>query len=73
MASRILFVLIAIIVVVFAVSNRAMTTVSFWPFGFELLLPLSIFILSVFVLGFLLGTIVTKATNLFKRKKTLKT
>lgn len=53
--SLILLILIAA-AVTFAVSNRALVTVSLWPLPFEVPLPLGPTILAAFAIGILAGT-----------------
>jgi uncharacterized integral membrane protein len=57
--SRILFILIAVIAVVFAVSNRAPATLNLWPLPFEATLPLYMIVLGVFALGLLIGAAIS--------------
>ncbi|TDQ82142.1 putative integral membrane protein [Dongia mobilis] len=50
---------IAILVVLFAVMNRAEVTLSLWPFPWEITAPLFLFTLGAIVFGFLFGSLVT--------------
>ena len=45
-------------VIIFSVSNRAMTKVDLWPFGFIVELPVFAIVLASLLLGFVLGGIV---------------
>ena len=47
--------LVALVCVVFAVSNRAGVTLTFWPLSFELLAPLYLVVLLTLLAGFLVG------------------
>lgn len=44
-----------ILLLVFALSNRAAATLNFWPFDLTLALPLSFMLVATLVLGLLLG------------------
>jgi len=50
--------LVALICVVFAVTNRAGVTLAFWPFGIELSAPLYLVVLLALLAGFLVGLLV---------------
>lgn len=51
----VLFLLVALIVVVFMVQNRDMVDVSLWPLPFVMPAPLWLVIVGFLMLGFLLG------------------
>jgi uncharacterized integral membrane protein len=50
--------LVALICVVFAVSNRAGVTLTFWPFGIEFSAPLYLVVLLTLLSGFLFGLLI---------------
>ena len=50
-------VIVAILVVLFAVSNRMAVTVEIWPFPYQLGLPLYALILLAVLVGFIAGAI----------------
>lgn len=50
--------LIALVLIVFAVSNRQGAAVSFWPFSFMIEAPLYLVVLLALLVGFLLGELV---------------
>ena len=50
--------LVALVCVVFAVSNRAGVTLTFWPLSFELAAPLYLVVLLALLAGFLIGLLV---------------
>ncbi len=47
--------LLILILVIFFLSNRDDTVISFWPFGYLVALPLGALVLFVLFLGFVLG------------------
>ncbi|MGH7126649.1 MAG: lipopolysaccharide assembly protein LapA domain-containing protein [Stellaceae bacterium] len=49
---------VALVCVVFAVTNRAGVTLAFWPFGLELSAPLYLVMLLAVLAGFLVGLLV---------------
>ena len=49
---------IAVIVVVFALTNRQIAEVNLWPFGIELATPLYRMVLLSMLVGFLVGAVV---------------
>jgi putative membrane protein len=55
--NTIVAVIVAILVVLFAVSNRMAVTVEIWPFPYQLDLPLYALILLAVLLGFIAGAI----------------
>jgi uncharacterized integral membrane protein len=56
--SWIIMLPLAAAVIVFSVSNRAVTQVDFWPFGYGVELPVFGIVLASMLLGFMLGGIV---------------
>ena len=50
--------LVALVCVVFAVSNRAGVTLTFWPLSFDLAAPLYLVVLLALLAGFLVGLLV---------------
>lgn len=46
---------LAVLITIFAVSNRALVTLSFWPLPFEIDLPLFLPLLLALVLGLVIG------------------
>lgn len=50
--------LVALVCVVFAVTNRAGVTLIFWPFGIELSAPLYLVVLLALLAGFVVGLLV---------------
>lgn len=50
--------LVALVCVVFAVSNRAGVTLTFWPLSFEFAAPLYLVVLLALLAGFLIGLLV---------------
>ena len=56
--SLILTVPLAVIVVIFALTNRQVTEVRLWPFGIELAAPLFLLVLLCALAGFLIGAAV---------------
>ena len=69
--SRIFTLLTMLIVVIFAVSNRIPIEVSLWPLPYDVQLPLVFIILSVFFIGFFIGSITKWIGYLFHKKETL--
>ena len=61
--------LVAILVVLFAVSNRADVVVEVWPFPYRLALPLYALILLAALLGFIAGLIGAWLLGWEKRKE----
>lgn len=59
MIGRLLFIAVAIVAVMFAVSNRGPATVDLWPLPYRLDLPLYFAVLGALVVGFFLGAMVT--------------
>jgi putative membrane protein len=55
--NTIVAVIVAILVVLFAVSNRMAVTVEIWPFLYQLGLPLYALILLAVLVGFIAGAI----------------
>ena len=49
--------------IVFSVSNRAVTPVDFWPFGFIVELPVFGIVLASLLLGFVIGGLVASRKN----------
>lgn len=47
------------IVVLFAITNRSLATLSFWPLPWEVNLPIYLIILGALFVGFMLGAVVT--------------
>ena len=60
--------LVALVCVIFAVSNRAGVTLTFWPLSFELAAPLYLVVLLALLAGFLLGLLVTWVRSLGTRR-----
>ena len=60
---------VAILVVLFAVSNRTGVTVEVWPFPYQLDLPLYALILLAVLLGFIAGTIAMWMMGSAKRRE----
>ncbi len=56
---RILLILIAVLVVAFAIVNRQAVTVNFWPFPFAAAVPLYLVMLGALALGVAVGGIAT--------------
>ena len=50
--------LVALVVVVFAVSNRAVVALTFFPLPAELQAPLYLVVIAAVILGFLIGALV---------------
>jgi putative membrane protein len=60
---------LALVLVVFAVSNRATVSVTFWPTPFEIDLPLYLVVLVALLLGFLLGQLTAWINGGKKRRE----
>ncbi|MPY70275.1 MAG: DUF1049 domain-containing protein [Alphaproteobacteria bacterium] len=56
---RALFIVIALVAVVFAVSNRGTVTLNLWPLPFEAALPVYLVVLGAAGLGLILGVTVS--------------
>ena len=67
--SWILMIPLAATVIVFSISNRAVTTVDLWPFGYSIELPVFGIVLTNLLLGFVLGGIVAWLSNSKKRSQ----
>jgi len=50
--------LVAVVLIVFAVSNRTMTTIDFWPLPVQAELPLYLLVLGTLIIGFVVGELV---------------
>ena len=61
--------IVAILVVLFAVSNRMGVTVEIWPFPYQLDLPLYALILLAVLLGFIAGVIGAWMMGAAKRRE----
>ena len=61
--SLILTVPLAVIVVVFALTNRAATEIRLWPFGIELAPPLFFVVLGCALVGFFIGAMIMWLSN----------
>lgn len=59
---------IILAVLVFALQNRTMTTVSFWPFDLQFTLPLSFLLIGVLLVGFALGRL-SLSLSLFQARR----
>lgn len=53
--SRLVFIPVAVIVVIFAVMNRGSVTVSLWPLPYDIVIPLFVAVLGAAAAGALLG------------------
>jgi len=60
---------LAAAVIVFSVSNRAVTQVDFWPFGYIVELPVFGIVLSSLLLGFMLGGFIAWLSHAKKRSE----
>jgi uncharacterized integral membrane protein len=60
---------LALVLVVFAVSNRATVSVTFWPTLFEIDLPLYLVVLAALLVGFLLGQLTAWINGGKKRRE----
>ena len=67
--SLILTAPIAVIVVVFALTNRQLAEVNLWPFGLELATPLYRMVLLSMLIGFIIGAVVMWVSDGRVRKK----
>lgn len=56
--SWIVMIPFAIVVIIFSASNLELVTVNLWPMPHELTVPMFTMILTVFIVGFLMGGIV---------------
>lgn len=56
---RILVLAAVVVAAAFAVFNREVVTVDFWPFPYQLQLPLYLLLVAALALGFLIGSAVT--------------
>lgn len=56
---RILVLAAVVVAAAFAIFNREVVTVDFWPFPYQLLIPLYLLLLASLALGFLIGSVVT--------------
>jgi lipopolysaccharide assembly protein A len=59
---------IALLLIVFAVSNRESVAVTFWPLPFFLQAPLYLVVLLAMLLGFLIGELVAWVNGRFWRR-----
>jgi uncharacterized integral membrane protein len=60
---------LALVLVVFAVSNRETVSVTFWPTPFEIDMPLYLVVLAALLLGFLLGQFIAWINGGKKRRE----
>ncbi len=60
---------LALVLVVFAVDNRAMVNVSFWPTPFEIDMPFYLVVLAALLAGFLLGELTAWVNGGKKRRE----
>ncbi|WP_119460882.1 LapA family protein [Rhodospirillaceae bacterium SYSU D60014] len=58
------------IVVLFAITNRSLATLSFWPLPWEMNLPIYLIILSALFVGFMLGAVVAWLSGGRRRRQT---
>lgn len=56
---RILVLAAVVVAAAFAVFNREVVTIDFWPFPYQLQLPLYLLLVASLALGFLIGSAVT--------------
>jgi putative membrane protein len=68
---RLLIILapVLLLLVLFTLSNRAPTELTFWPTDFSLVLPLSLVILAAMGLAFLLGGVLVWLSCLGQRRR----
>ena len=59
----------ALLIVLFAVSNRAPAVVEIWPFPYELALPLYAVILLTVLVGFIAGLVASWLAGAAKRRE----
>ena len=62
--SWLLTLLVLALALCFALNNRQMTSLSLWPFGFEVQAPLYLFALGTFFGGMLIGSVIGWMSNL---------
>jgi len=67
--SWILFLPLGVAVIIFSVSNRTVTKVDLWPFGFIVELPVFAIVLASLLLGFVLGGIAAWMSGTKNRRK----
>jgi len=53
--ARLVFIPVAVVVVIFAVTNRGPVTVSLWPLPYDIVIPLFVAVLGATAAGALLG------------------
>ena len=68
--NTIIAAVVALLIVLFAVSNRAPAVVEVWPFPYQLALPLYAVILLTVLMGFIAGIIASWLSNAGKRRET---
>ena len=61
---------VALLVILFAVSNRAATVVEIWPFPYQLSLPLYAVILLAALVGFIAGVVGAWLSGSERRRET---
>jgi putative membrane protein len=67
--SWIIMVPVAVLVIVFSVSNRTSTPVDFWPLPYSVTLPLFSVVLGSLLVGFCLGGLVGWISNWGRRRE----
>lgn len=67
--SLILTAPLAVMVVIFALTNRQIAEVNLWPFGIELASPLYRLVLLTLLLGFLIGAVIMWISNGRQRRR----
>jgi|GEM_PF-1407616 len=65
---KIFFLLCAAVFVTFSIVNSQKVAVSLWPFSYEVLAPLSLFLFALFVVGFFVGFLSKSLHNFFTKK-----
>lgn len=66
---KIFLLLCASIFVTFSIVNSQKVVVSLWPFSYEVMAPLSLFLFVLFVFGFFVGFLSKSFRNFFTKKK----
>ena len=67
--NTIIAAVVALLIVLFAVSNRAPAVVEIWPFPYELALPLYAVILLTVLVGFIAGLVASWLAGAAKRRE----
>jgi len=68
--NTIIAIAVALLIVLFAVSNRAPAVVEIWPFPYQLALPLYAVILLTALVGFIAGLVASWLAGAAQRRET---